>query len=302
MRFLFSLFFVFISYSCTLWAFTPVKAAFLIDAKTGKSIYGYNEDVQTQPASLTKMMTLLLTFRALRQGKITMNSKVKITRNAARQRPCILGLKQGETILVKDAILAIITKSANDIAVALSERVAGNENTFVYMMNKEARRLGMRSTRFMNPSGWKNPRQLTTARDVAKLARVLTKEYPNYYHMFSTQKFSYKKVSMRNHNHLLGAHGDMIVDGIKTGYVGASGYNLAASAVRGNHRLIAVVLGGQTAKQRDAEIRQLLKSGFARLQRRGLSSVITQMNTDSLKDIPSSLVKGNKKRNKKVKA
>ena len=278
----------FVLCTCGIEAFSPVKAVFVIDAKTGKSIYGYNEDIQTQPASLTKMMTLLLTFRALRQGKITMNSSVRITRNAAKQRPCILGLKEGEVISVRDAILAIITKSANDIAVALAERVGGNENTFVYMMNKEAYKLGMSSTRFMNPSGWKNPRQLSTARDMAKLARVLTKEYSRYYPLFSTKQFSYRKVSMRNHNHLLGPHGDMIIDGIKTGYVGASGYNLVASATRGNQRLIGVVLGGRTAKQRDAEMRQLLRNAFVRLRNRNLSAMVSKMNTKTTKSVPTS--------------
>ena len=151
---------------------TPVKAAFVMDARTGRYICGYNEDVQTQPASLTKMMTLLLTFKALKNRKIKLSSTLKISKKAASQQPCKLGLKAGEKITVRNAILALVTKSANDVAVALGEFIGGNENTFVYLMNKEARRLNMKSTVFVNPSGWKNPKQLTTARDMAKLAQI----------------------------------------------------------------------------------------------------------------------------------
>lgn len=245
-------------------ALRPVRAAFVMDAVTGEYIGGYNEDVRTQPASLTKMMTLLLVFKALKNRKITLNSKIRVSKNAASQKPCILGLKKGDVISVRNAILALVTKSANDVAVALAEFLGGNEQTFVYMMNKEARRLGMKSTTFLNPSGWKNPKQLSTARDLAKLARALVRIYPGYYHFFATKQFSYKKASIRNHNKLLGSHGGIVVDGIKTGYVAASGFNLAASAKRGNRRLIVVVLGGKTAKQRDKEVNRLLKEGFKR--------------------------------------
>ncbi len=253
----------------------PVKAAFVMDARTGRYVCGYNEDVQTQPASLTKMMTLLLTFKALKSRKISLNSKLKISKNAAMQRPCKLGLKVGEKITVRNAILALVTRSANDVAVALGEFVAGNENTFVYLMNKEARRLNMRSTVFVNPSGWKNPKQLSTARDIAKLARALIRDYPRYYHFFSTKKFSYKRASIENHNKLLGARNGIVIDGIKTGYVAASGYNLAASARKGKRRLIAVVLGGKTAKQRDEEVNCLLKKGFSRKKGKSMSEIIS---------------------------
>ena len=253
----------------SLWASAPVKAAVVLDANTGDYIDGYNEDVKTQPASLTKMMTLLLTFKALKRGEINLNTKVWVSKNAARQRPCKLGLKEGEFITVKNAILALVTKSANDVAVALGERIArGNEKLFVYMMNKEARRLKMRSTVFVNPSGWKNPKQLSTARDMAKLARALIRNYPKYYHFFATKKFSYKKAKIRNHNKLLGSRRGIIIDGIKTGYVAASGYNLAASAKKGRRRLVVVVLGGETAKQRDKEVDRLLKEGFRRKRKR----------------------------------
>lgn len=256
----------------------PIKAAFVMDAATGRYIDGYNEDVQTQPASLTKMMTLLLTFKALKNRKISLNSKLRISKNAASQKPCVLGLKKGEVITVKNAILALVTKSANDVAVALAEFVGGSEKAFVYMMNKEARRLGMKSTTFLNSSGWKNTKQLSTARDLAKLARTLVKVYPGYYHFFATKQFSYKRASIKNHNKLLGSHGNIVVDGIKTGYVAASGFNLAASAKQGKNRLIVVVLGGKTAKQRDLEVNRLLKRGFKKCRSKRLAELIKRKN------------------------
>ena len=264
---------------------TPVKAAFVMDARTGRYIGGYNEDVQTQPASLTKMMTLLLTFKALKSRKIKLSSKLKISKNAASQQPCKLGLKAGERITVRNAILALVTKSANDVAVALGEFIGGNENTFVYLMNKEARRLNMKSTVFVNPSGWKNPKQLTTARDMAKLARALVRNYPGYYHFFATKKFSYKKASIKNHNKLLGSRDGIVVDGIKTGYVAASGYNLAASAKKGKRRLIVVALGGETAKKRDIEVDRLLKKGFSRKRGRSMSEIIVLRNKKSSRKV-----------------
>ena len=257
---------------------TPVKAAFVMDARTGRYICGYNEDVQTQPASLTKMMTLLLTFKALKNRKIKLSSTLKISKKAASQQPCKLGLKAGEKITVRNAILALVTKSANDVAVALGEFIGGNENTFVYLMNKEARRLNMKSTVFVNPSGWKNPKQLTTARDMAKLARALVRDYPRYYHFFATKRFSYKRASIKNHNKLLGSRNGVVVDGIKTGYVAASGYNLAASAKKGKRRLIVVALGGETAKQRDVEVDRLLKKGFSKKKGKSMSEIIILRN------------------------
>lgn len=271
MRFLLVFFFIF----CinVEGSFLPAQETCVVDYATGKVIYAYNADTQTQPASLTKMMTLLLTFKALQQKKITLQSRFKISRHAAAQHPCRLGLKPGQTISVKDAILALVTKSANDIAVALGEFIAGNEKKFVCMMNREARRLKMTSTIFMNPSGWKNPRQLSTARDLVKLSRALIREYPKYYSFFGTKQFRYGKLCLCNHNRLLGVHEDIAVDGIKTGYVAASGFNLAASATQGNRRLIVVVLGGHSAKERDEQVSLLFKKGFARLKRRTHKSV-----------------------------
>jgi D-alanyl-D-alanine carboxypeptidase len=252
--------------------YSPVNAAIVVNVKNGEVIYSYNADQKTQPASLAKMMTLLLVFKALREKKISMSTMIRISPYAASQQPSILGLRSGEFISVRDAILALIVKSANDIAVALAEHIGKNEKMFVAMMNKEAKRLGMSSTVFFNPSGWKNPRQLTTARDMAKLARALLNEYPGHYHLFSNKQFNMGKKCIKGHNHLLGKKGNIIVDGIKTGYVTASGFNLAASAVKGRNRLIAVVLGGKTSKQRDDMADLLLRKGFSKLVCRDILS------------------------------
>jgi D-alanyl-D-alanine carboxypeptidase len=176
-----------------------------------------------------------------------------------------MGLNVGETISVKNAILALITKSANDVAVTLAECIGKNEKAFVAMMNREAQRLGMRSTMFFNPSGWKNPRQLTTVIDMAKLARALLLEYPGYYHLFATKQFLFNRQRFRNHNELLGIRDGMVVDGIKTGFLNSSGFNLAASASKGKDRLIVVVFGGRTPRQRDTFVSLLLRRGFSRL-------------------------------------
>ncbi|MDR1375860.1 MAG: D-alanyl-D-alanine carboxypeptidase [Holosporaceae bacterium] len=259
------------------FAYNPLSAAIVVNAKTGEVIYSYNADLQAQPASLAKMMTLFLTFKALRQKKISPMTLVRISPNAASQQPCALGLLAGKTITVRDAILSLITKSANDIAVALGEHVGQSEKKFVFMMNKEAQRLGMNSTVFINPSGWKNPRQLSTARDMAKLARALLLEYSGYYHLFSTKQFVFNKQCIKNHNGLLGKKGDIIVDGIKTGFLNASGFNLAASAFKGKKRLIVVVFGGKTPKQRDAWADLLLQKGFSKLSREKKSSSLREM-------------------------
>ena len=274
-------------------AYIPVKAALVVEAGSGEIIYSYNENQRTQPASLTKMMTLLLTFRALQQKKITPQTLITMSPRAASQSPCKLGLKAGSQITVRDAIMSLITKSANDIAVALAERLGGTERNFVRQMNAEATRLGMSSTVFTNPSGWKDIRQQSTARDMSILARALLREYPGYYHLFSTKHFRYKGMRLKNHNNLLGKRYSYVVDGIKTGYVAASGFNLAASAVKGKTRLIAVVLGGKNAGERDALTSLLLKKGFARFANRRLIRKTLASNTK--KNMCVAYVKNQKK-------
>jgi len=260
--------------SFSAYSYEPVHGVFVADVDNGNAIYSYNADKQTQPASLTKMMTLLLTFRELQKGTIKWDTMIKVSRHAADQSPTKLGLKAGASISVRNAVLSLITKSANDMAVALAEYLGGTEANFVKKMNEEAKRLGMMSTLFVNPSGWKNTKQRTTARDMFKLSKALLKEYPKYYSLFSTKIFNYEKQHLANHNNLLGRHvmgtpngtGYFVVDGIKTGYVAASGFNLAASATNGKIRLIAVVLGGKTARQRDAQMNLLLQKGFLRAE------------------------------------
>ncbi|MDR0968499.1 MAG: D-alanyl-D-alanine carboxypeptidase [Holosporaceae bacterium] len=271
--------------SAKAFASSPVEAAIVVNAKNGEVIYSRAADQKTQPASLTKMMTLLLMFKALRQKKISANTKIRVSAFAASQSPSILSLKAGETITVRNAILALVVKSANDVAVAVAEHIGKTEKNFVDMMNKEARRLGMSSTIFFNASGWKNTRQLSSARDMAKLASALLKEYSDYYHFFSNKEFSIENKRIKGHNALLGKRGDILVDGIKTGYVAASGFNVAASAVKGKIRLIVVVLGGKTSAERNALALSLFKKGFSKLQarealakvrRRKISSVLKE--------------------------
>lgn len=256
-------FFVFcFLFFCNLKASSPVFCAIVSDMKTGKVFYEKNSTKKMQPASLAKMMTLLLTFKALRENKIKPNTLIRFSKKAAGQSPSKLGEYVGRKISVRQAILALITKSANDVAVALAEHVGGSEKQFVKMMNKEARDLKMFSTHFENSSGLHNSKQLTTARDMLRLSRVLLTKYSGYYHLFSTKKFLYKNKYLYNHNKLLGKKNGIIIDGIKTGFVNASGFNLAASAKKGNQRLIVVVLGGVSSKYRDKCVAELFKKGF----------------------------------------
>lgn len=245
----------------------PPRASIAIDYDSGEVLYSSNPYVRTQPASMTKMMTLLLLFRAIKRGRISKRTLIHISKNAASQKPCKLGLKSGEVITVRDAILALITKSANDVAVAVAERLARSEKRFVRMMNKEARRLGMNATVFRNASGWKDTQQLTTVGDMAKLSRALIREYRKFFPLFSTRGFTYRGKYHRNHNHLLGEHGGITVDGLKTGFVCASGYNIAVTAKRGSERVIIVVVGGKSAKNRDKLVKWLLTCSFSKLSR-----------------------------------
>lgn len=216
---------------------------------------------------MTKMMTLLLLFKAMKQGRIFRHTLVHISKNAASQQPCKLGLRSGEVIEVQEAILALITKSANDVAVAIAERLAGSEKRFVKLMNNEAKMLGMYSTVFKNASGWKDPQQLTTVGDMAKLSAALIRRYGEFFHLFSSRSFNYRGRTYRNHNHLLGEHGGIIVDGLKTGFVCASGYNIAVTAKKGSERVIIVVVGGKSVQNRDKLVRWLLTSSFNKLSR-----------------------------------
>ncbi len=247
---------------------SPAQAArytaIVVDANSGKVLFARNADRRHYPASLTKMMTLYLTFEALEKGTIKLSSALAVSRRAAGQTPSKLGLKRGHTIAVEDAILALVTKSANDAATVLAEALGGNEANFAGQMTKKAKLLGMKRTRFRNASGLPNRYQRSTARDMATLALALQRDFPQYYHYFSTREFRYKNRTFTNHNRLLRSYRG--ADGLKTGYIRASGFNVAFSARRGSRRLIGVVLGGRSPKWRDRKTARLMDIAFRRAQ------------------------------------
>lgn len=248
-------------------------ASIVIDAATGEVLSASHADKKLHPASLTKMMTLYLTFEAISQGKLHKNQRLKVSSRAAMQEPSKLALQPGNTIRVEDAILALVTKSANDVAVVLAEGIAGSEKSFGALMTQRARQLGMRSTHFTNASGLHNPAQVSSARDMATLSQALIRDYPREYKYFSTNNFYYAGNSYHNHNRLMNSYVGM--DGIKTGYIYVSGYNLAASATRQGTRLIGVVFGGRTAQSRNSHMATLLDLGFekAKSKNRGATRV-----------------------------
>ena len=246
-------------------------AAIVVDAETGQVLHSVNADTRNYPASLTKMMTLYMVFDALEKGKLTLNQKLPVSKRASGMPPSKLGLKVGDTIRVKDAILALVTKSANDVAVVVAEALAGKETTFAKVMTKRAKAIGMTRTTFRNASGLPNRGQKSTARDMAQLAKALMTDFPQYYHYFSTSRFSYKGRTYRSHNKLLKSYRG--TDGIKTGYIRASGFNLVTSVERRNRRLIAVVFGGKTSKSRDRHMVKLLDRGFKKLASQGVRKI-----------------------------
>jgi len=240
-------------------------AALIIDGETGKVLYERNAEAARHPASLTKMMTLYLLFDSLRKGQMTLATPMKVSRHAAAQSPTKLYLKPGETIDVDDAIKAIVVRSANDVAVTIAEALGGTEAQFAGMMNEKARQLGMNGTFYHNASGLPDPRQISTARDLALLARHLAYDFPQYFHYFSTPAFTFHGVTYKTHDNLIGYYNG--ADGIKTGYTGASGFNLVSSVVRDRVHLIGVVMGGVTAHRRDNEMMHLLDSAFAEIDK-----------------------------------
>ena len=245
-------------------------ASIVIDADTGLVLHHRHADSSRHPASLTKIMTIYMVFEALERGKISLNDRVRISRHAAGMVPSKLGLPTGSSIRVKDAISALVTKSANDVAVALAEHLAGTENAFARRMTATAHELGMRSTRFMNASGLHHKHQISTARDMARLARAVLHNYPKYYRYFSQARFTYRGKTYNNHNRLMRTYRGM--DGIKTGYINASGFNLVASARQDGRRIVGVVFGGRTSKTRNSHMKTLLDNGFSKirkLKRRG---------------------------------
>lgn len=252
-------------------ALAPAKAnekyaAIVYDANSGKTLFARHADKRRYPASLTKMMTLYVLFEELEAKRLSLSSTITVSANAARQAPSKLGLKAGSKIKVKDAILALITKSANDASVVIAEAVSGSVPSFAKRMTRTARALGMKGTTFRNPHGLPNSGQVTTARDMVLLARALQDRFPSYYAYFSTRSFKFRGKSYRNHNRLLGTVRG--VDGIKTGYTRASGYNLVTSVERDGRHIIAVVLGGRTGASRNAHMRELIAKYLPKSSRR----------------------------------
>ena len=231
-------------------------AGYVLDANTGAVLYADSAQEQRYPASLTKMMTLYLTFEGLDAGRFKANSKITISRNAAAEPPSKLGIRAGGTITVDDAMHALVTKSANDVATALGEFLAGSEAKFAAMATAKARSLGMHSTSFRNAHGLPDSRQVTTARDMAMLGLALREHFPHHYGLFQTRAYKIGNRTLRSHNRLVGSYPG--VDGIKTGYIRASGFNLVTSVKSNGRSVVAVVLGGRTGASRDAHMRDLL--------------------------------------------
>ncbi|WP_169822883.1 D-alanyl-D-alanine carboxypeptidase [Methyloligella halotolerans] len=243
-------------------AASDFRSAIVVDMNNGEVLFARSADTKRYPASLTKIMTLYVLFGYLRDGRITLDSELTITPHAASQPPTKLGLKPGSTIRTEDAIKSLVTKSANDMAAAVAENLAGTESNFARIMTQQARAIGMKNTVFKNASGLPNNAQVTTARDMAILGERIMRDYPEYYHYFSLTSFSYKGRSYRNHNHLLGNYSG--TDGIKTGFIRASGFNLTASCRRDGKHLLTVVLGGSTSGGRDATVRYLFDKHWAK--------------------------------------
>src|SRR5205823_5812383 len=231
-------------------------------------------DASRHPASLTKIMTLYLLFERLDAGKMKLDTEMPVSKRASEQDPTKLDLKPGQTIRVEDAIKGLVTRSANDAAVVIAEAIAGDEDEFARLMTRKARALGMSRTTYRNASGLPNDEQLTTARDQATLGRAIQDRYPRYYRYFSTSVFNYRGQSIRNHNRLLGnVEG---VDGIKTGYTRASGFNLVTSMHRGNRHLVGVVLGGRSGGSRDAIMKNLLAENLEKASTKRTTAAIAE--------------------------
>jgi D-alanyl-D-alanine carboxypeptidase len=241
-------------------------AAIVMDARTNEVLLEDQADEARFPASLTKMMTLYMLFEALERGDVDMDTRLTASRNASRQPPSRLGLRRGDTITVDQAIRALVVQSANDVATMVGERLGGSEARFAANMTARARELGLTNTRFANASGLPDTRHRTTARDMAGLAQALWRDFPEHYHIFQTPNFSWRRSYGRNHNRLLGQVEG--VDGIKTGYTRASGFNLATMAERHGNRVIVVVLGGETAAARDAQVAYLVEGAYQEYARR----------------------------------
>ena len=235
---------------------SPKYAAIVVDANDGKVLYQAASDATRYPASLTKMMTLYLLFEAMETGRVSASTEIPVSDYARSRPPTKIGFRRGQSIDVDSAIKALVIKSANDVATAIAEYLGGTEGNFAAMMTAKARSIGMRGTVFRNASGLPDSGQVTTARDMALLGLALRKRFPQYYYYFSPTSFAYRGRTIRGHNDLIG--GVDGVDGIKTGYTRASGFNVVTSAARGGRKVVAVVMGGDTARARNANMAALI--------------------------------------------
>ncbi len=244
--------------------FADKDAAVIIDGETGKVIYARDADAMRYPASLTKMMTLYLLFDAMQKGRVTLETPLTVSAHSASQAPVKLYMRSGDTISVQQAIKAIVVRSANDVAVTIAENLGDSEGHFADLMTAKAHALGMTHTHFANASGLPDRDNYSSAGDLALLARHLAYDFPQYFHYFSTPSFTFRGHTWETHDNLIGKYDG--ADGIKTGYTVMSGFNLASSVVRDGTHVIGVVMGGRTARRRDAEMVRLLNDTFARAQ------------------------------------
>jgi D-alanyl-D-alanine carboxypeptidase len=268
-------------------SYSPAFSSIIVDGNSGATLSANNPDASRHPASLTKIMTLYLLFERLEAGKLKLDSEMEVSEHASDQAPTKLDLRPGQTIRVEDAIKGLVTRSANDAAVVIAEAIAGDEGEFAKLMTRKARALGMSKTLYRNASGLPDDEQVTTARDQSTLGRAIQDRFPRYYRYFSTTAFNYRGHSIRNHNRLLGnVEG---VDGIKTGYTRASGFNLVTSMRRGNRHLVGVVLGGRSGGSRDAIMRNLLAENLEKASSQRTVAAITDRNgADANADVADS--------------
>ena len=276
----------------------PINAApyadIVVDANSGAVLHATNPDARRHPASLTKIMTLYLLFEQLDAGKLKLDTPLKVSAEASGQSPTKLGLKPGSSLAVEDAIKGMVTRSANDAAVVVAEAIAGSEDDFARLMTRKAHALGMKDTVYKNASGLPEDDQITTARDQSTLGRAIQERFPRYYKYFSIRSFTFRGESISNHNHLLGKVEG--VDGIKTGYINASGFNLVTSVHRGNRYLVAVVMGGSSGGSRDAKMRDLISEKIAQASTKRTAPMVAEASgTSDFKPEPMVLTKAEAK-------
>src|SRR3984893_14574002 len=257
-------------------SYNPAFSSIIVDGNSGATLSANNPHASRHPASLTKIMTLYLQFERLDAGKMKLDTEMEVSQHASEQAPTKLGLRPGQTIKVEDAIKGLVTRSANDAAVVIAEAISGDEDDFATLMTRKARALGMTRTVYRNASGLPNDEQVTTARDQSTLGRAIQDRLPRYYRYFSTAAFNFHGHAIRNHNRLLGSVEG--VDGIKTGYPRASGFNLVTSMRRGNRHLVGVVLGGRSGGSRDAIMRNLLAENPEKAATKRTVAAITERN------------------------